>query len=80
MNNKEIEEIYGKDPFGLEACMEAIEFDINVLGYNPLHLLGEYTLRAKQDVAFNKTMIEALYKYIEEHEIKWNDNRFHPKK
>ena len=59
---------------------ESIIFEIETLGYNPLHLLGEYELRAKQDVFFNKTMIEALYKYIEEHEIKWDDNRFHPKK
>lgn len=80
MSNKEFEEIYGKDPFGMKACMEAIIFEIETLGYNPLHLLGEYELRAKQDVFFNKTMIEALYKYIEEHEIKWDDNRFHPKK
>ena len=40
---------------------------------DPIRLLGEFTLRAKQDVFFNKTMIIALEKYIEEHGIKWND-------
>ena len=80
MTNKELEEIYGKDPFGLNSCMDAIIFDIETLGYNPIHLLGEYELRAKQDPLFNKTMITALYKYIEQNNIKWDDNRFHPKK
>lgn len=59
--------------FSFEACYEAVVFDIEFLHEDPLRLLGEFTLRAKQDVFFNKTMIDALLKYIEDHDIKWND-------
>lgn len=58
--------------FGIKACMESVEFDVEFLHKDPIRMLGEYTLRAKQDVFFNKTMIEALNQYIESHNIKWN--------
>lgn len=74
------EEEETEDIYGLKACEESVKYSVEKLNYNPIHLLGEYELRAKQDPFFNKTMITALYKYIEEHEIKWDDNRFHPKK
>lgn len=61
-----------KDPFGMEACMESVEFYIDVLNKDPIRLLGEYTLRAKQDPLFNKTMIDALLKYIDENNVKWD--------
>lgn len=59
--------------FSLEACKRDIEFSIERLHYDPIRLLGEYTLRAAQDSFFNKTMITALNEYIAEHGIKWND-------
>lgn len=58
--------------FSLSACLESVEFSIETLGKDPVRMLGEFTLRAKQDVFFNKTMIEALLDYIESHGIKWN--------
>lgn len=59
--------------FSLKACKESVEFSIEFLHEDPIRLLGEYTLRAKQDPFFNKTMIDALMEYITEHSIKWND-------
>lgn len=59
--------------FGMEACYESVEFDVEFLHEDPIRLLGEYTLRAKQDVFFNKTMIDACLKYIEDHQIRWDD-------
>ncbi len=61
--------------FSFEACYKSVVFDIEFLHEDPLRLLGEYTLRAKQDVFFNKTMIEALLAYIENHNIKWDDKK-----
>ena len=40
---------------------------------NPIMLLGKYTLRAKQDICFNRTMIDALLAYIIEKSIKWDE-------
>ena len=68
MSKEKYEEMYG-----MEACMNSVKFDIEKLGYDPIRLLGEFTLRAKQDILFNKTMIEALMLYIEQHNIKWDD-------
>ena len=59
--------------FGINACLESIEFDVEVLHKDPLHMLGKYTLRAKQDPSFHKTMIDALMIYIERNGIRWND-------
>lgn len=71
MSKEEYEEM-----FGMEACMDSVKFDIEKLGYNPIELLGVFTLRAKQDVMFNKTMIDALMLYIEQHNIKWDDKYY----
>lgn len=35
-------------------------------------LLGKYIVRAEQDKFFNKTMIDAVKKYISDHNIKWD--------
>lgn len=59
--------------YSLKACRESVEFDINFLHEDPIRLLGEFTLRATQDIFFNKTMITALMQYIEENNIKWDD-------
>lgn len=59
--------------FGLDACKQSVCFQIEELHQNPIKLLGEFTLRAKQDAFFNRTMITALLGYIEEHNIKWSD-------
>lgn len=61
------------DQFGMEACLESVAFDIEHLHKNPFQLLGEYIIRAKQDPFFNKTMIAACEKYIEDKGIRWND-------
>ncbi len=61
------------DMFGFEACMESVKFDIEFLHHDPFEMLGRWTIRAKQDAFFNKTMITALEQYIESHNMKWND-------
>lgn len=62
-----------KADFSLEACMESVKMEIELCHEDPIRLLGEFTLRAEQDLFFNKTMIDALKLYISEHGIKWND-------
>ena len=62
-----------RNEFGLEACLESVEFDVEVLHRNPFEELGRSIIRAEQDVFFNKTMIEAWKQYIKEHDLKWND-------
>lgn len=62
-----------KDQFGIEACYEGVQLYVETLHEDPIRLLGKFTLRAKQDVLFNKTMIEACLKYIEDHQIRWDD-------
>lgn len=52
--------------------MESIVFYIEAMHEDPIRLYGEFQLRAKQDILFNKTMIIALEDYIAEHNIKWN--------
>ena len=59
--------------FSLEACMESVEFEVETLGWNVFEQYGKAMVRAKQDIFFNKTMIQAYEKYIEEHNLKWND-------
>lgn len=61
------------EDFGLEACYDNVTFYIECLHQNPFELLGKYIIRSKQEMLFNKTMIEAVYKYIEDHDIKWSD-------
>lgn len=58
--------------FDMDACYEAIEFEVKTLGHDPIRMLGQFIIRAEQDVFFNKTMIEAMKKYIKDNEIKWN--------
>jgi hypothetical protein len=59
--------------YGFEACMESVTTYIETFKEDPIKLLGEYTLREKQDPFFNTLMIDALLEYIEAHNIKWND-------
>lgn len=59
--------------FSFNACYESATFDIETLHQDPFELLGRAIIRAKQDVFFNKTMIEAYEKYIELHNIRWDD-------
>lgn len=58
--------------FSLKACMESVEFDVEFLHKNPFEELGRAIIRAEQDIFFNKTMIEAWKKYIEEHDLRWD--------
>lgn len=58
--------------FSLEACYRSIVFDIEELKRNPFEMLGRYYVRAEQDIFFNKTMIDALKKYMADHNIVWN--------
>ena len=62
-----------EEMFGLEACLESIRFDVEKLGRDPKEMLGEYIIRAEQDVFFNKKMIDAMKLYIRENGIRWND-------
>lgn len=61
-----------EEQFGLKACYEAVEFDVEKLGENPFEMLGRYIVRAEQDMFFNETMIDAVKKYIADKQIKWN--------
>lgn len=60
--------------FSLDACYEAVTFEIEHLHRDPFKELGRAITRAKHDIWFNKTMITAYEKYIEEHDIKWDSN------
>lgn len=58
--------------FSLDACYRNVVFEIEECKRNPFELLGRYCIRAEQDIFFNKTMIDALKKYIEDRCICWN--------
>lgn len=58
--------------FSFEACYESVVAEVEVLHRNVFEEYGRSLIRAKQDVFFNKTMIKAYEKYIEEHDLKWN--------
>lgn len=59
--------------FSLNACYESVVFEVEELHKNIFEAYGRALIRAKQDIFFNKTMILAYEKYIEEHNIRWND-------
>jgi len=59
--------------YNLTACLDAVKQHIEIHKEDPIRLLGKFTLRAQQDPLFNKTMVEALEKYIQENNIQWND-------
>ena len=65
VEEKEIE----RNPFGMVACMASVKTHVETFGEDPFELLHEYEQRAKEDVFFNKTMIEAVKQYIKEHGI-----------
>lgn len=52
--------------FSIDACMESVEFSVEVLNENPFEQLGRAVIRAEQDPFFNKTMVDAWKKYIKE--------------
>lgn len=59
--------------FSLKACYESVLFEIEFLHVNIFEAYGRALVRAEQDILYNKTMIKAYEKYINEHDIKWND-------
>ena len=61
-----------KELYGLETCLDSIDFQVKDLGYDPIRLLGKYILRAEQDPFFNTTMVTAIKKYIKDNDIKWS--------
>lgn len=67
------EEVKMKYDFSLEACYEAVRFEVEVVGTNVFEALGRAIVRAEQDVSFNNTMIEAYKKYINDHDLGWDD-------
>lgn len=60
-----------KVDFSFEACYKEVEFEIEVLHRNVFYEYGKSLVRAKQDMFFNKTMVKAYEKYIENNNIKW---------
>lgn len=38
------------DRFGMQACLDAIAFEVEHLHGNPFEMLGRYLVRAEQDV------------------------------
>jgi hypothetical protein len=58
--------------FSLKACMESVEFEVEVLHCNVFEEYGRALVRAKQDVFFNKTMIKAYEQYIADHGLSWD--------
>lgn len=58
--------------FSLDACYRSVEFHVEELNDNPFTLLGRYIVRAECDPLFNKTMIEAVKKYISDKGLEWN--------
>lgn len=61
--------------FSLEACYESVVFEIEFCHANIFESYGRALVRAQQDILFNKTMIKAYEKYINEHDIKWTDDK-----
>ena len=61
--------------FSLDACYRSVVFSVEELKENPFELLGRYIIRADQDRWFNKTMIDAVKKYIEDNDLAW-DKKF----
>lgn len=61
--------------FSIEACRKAIEFEIRYLKGNPIEMLGRYHLRAKQDHLFNRNMILAMYEWLDDRRVRW-DQKF----
>ena len=59
--------------FSLKACKESVKFSVETLKKNPFEELGRAIIRAKQDVLFNKTMIQAYEEYIIENNLKWDE-------
>ena len=59
--------------FSLKACYQSVVFEVETLKRNVFEAYGRALVRAKQDIFFNKTMIEAYEKYINDHNLKWND-------
>lgn len=57
----------------LEDAKEVVRMRVEELHTNPFELLGRWNVRKKQDVLFDKTMIEAIELYIEEKGFDWNE-------
>lgn len=62
--------MYTEADYSLEACMKSVVFYVETLHENPYEGLGKAIIRAERDPFFNKTMIDAYKKYINEMEGK----------
>ena len=62
-----------KYDYSLEACHEAVKFEVETVGTNVFEALGRAIIRDEQDVFFNTIMIEAYKKYINDHNLKWDE-------
>lgn len=62
-----------KYDYSLEACYEAVKFEVETVGTNVFEALGRAIIRDEQDMFFNTTMIEAYKKYIKDHNLKWDE-------
>lgn len=52
--------------FGINACKEAIEFDVKFNHMSLYQCLEKYVKRANEDIFFNKEMVLACWELINE--------------
>jgi hypothetical protein len=50
--------------FGIKACKESIQFEVDFFNNNLYSLLEEYVKRANEDMFFNKAMVLACWEMI----------------
>lgn len=62
-----------KYDYSLEACYEAVRYEVEVVGTNVFEALGRAIIRSEQDVFFNNKMIEAYKKYIKDNNLNWDE-------
>ncbi len=55
-----------EDLYGIEACKESIRFKVEYFKQSLEEQLKEYEERAKTDITFNKTMIDACKELMKE--------------
>lgn len=59
--------------YSFEACLKSVKDHVENYGENPFEELGRSIIRAKQDMFFNKTMIDAYEYYIEQNCLRWDE-------
>ena len=52
--------------FGITACKESIQWEVEHLGKSLYTMLAEYVKRANNDVFFNRAMVLACWELINE--------------